>query len=202
MNAIKHAIMKMKFTSKIIAAIFIGGFAFSIASCGKKDKTPKKPEDEVLIKVYCSGEEYWTNKKYFRANSIGESLDQITSKKKAMANAKADLASSINTTIKGTIDNYVKSSEFNNTEEVLENFESLTREVINQELTGIKTICEKQTKTKEGKYKTYIALELSADKLVTKMNERLSKDERLRIDYNYEKFKDTFDKEMEKLENR
>jgi molecular chaperone DnaK (HSP70) len=29
-------------------------------------------------------------------------------------------------------------------------------------------------------------------------NERLSKDEKLKIDYDYEKFKDTFNKEMEK----
>jgi hypothetical protein len=37
--------------------------------------------------------------------------------------------------------------------------------------------------------------------LVATYNERLSKDERLKIDYDYEKFKETFDKEMEKLGN-
>jgi hypothetical protein len=37
---------------------------------------------------------------------------------------------------------------------------------------------------------------------VLKYNENLSKDERLKIDYDYEKFKDTFDKEMEKMGNK
>jgi hypothetical protein len=52
--------------------------------------------------------------------------------------------------------------------------------------------------TKEGNYKTYVAIELSADELVKQYNERLSKDERLKIDYDYEKFKQTFDEEMAK----
>jgi hypothetical protein len=35
--------------------------------------------------------------------------------------------------------------------------------------------------------------------LVGKYHERLAKDERVRAEYNYEKFKETFDAEMEKL---
>jgi hypothetical protein len=66
-------------------------------------------------------------------------------------------------------------------------------------LSGLKTICEKLMQTQNGTYKTYIAIELSADELVASYNERLSKDERLKIDYDYEKFKETFDKEMEKM---
>ncbi len=150
--------------------------------------------------VYCSGTEYFANNEYFRANQVGESLDQATAKKKAMSNARADLASSVETTIKGVIDNYVNSRELNNVEEVEERFESLTREVINQKLTGVKTICEKTTKTDEGKYKTYIAIELAGDELMNAMNERLSKDAKLKIDYDYEQFKKTFDEEMKKME--
>ena len=54
-------------------------------------------------------------------------------------------------------------------------------------------------KTGNNTFKTYVALELSADDLVAKYNERLSKDDRLKIDYDYEKFKDTFNAEMDKL---
>jgi hypothetical protein len=44
-----------------------------------------------------------------------------------------------------------------------------------------------------------VAIELSAQELLAAYNERLSTDERLRIDYDYEKFKETFEKEMEKM---
>jgi hypothetical protein len=89
----------------------------------------------------------------------------------------------------------------NNKEQVEERFESLNREIVDQTLTGVRTICEKNVKTENNTYKTYIAIELSAEELVSKYNERLSKDERLKIDYDYEKFKETFDKEMEKRSN-
>jgi hypothetical protein len=45
-----------------------------------------------------------------------------------------------------------------------------------------------------------VAIELGGEDFLKSMNDRLSKDERLRIDYDYEKFKETFDKEMDKFE--
>ena len=187
----------IKFTSILMIAAFTS--LVMISGCKSKEKVAKVPGEE-LIEVHCAGPEFFANAEYFRANQLGESLDQATAKKKAMSNARADLASSVETTIKGVIDNYVNSRELNNTEEVEERFESLTREVINQKLTGVKTICEKTTKTTEGKYKTYIAIELAGDELMNAMNERLSSDAKLKIDYDYEQFKKTFDSEMKKME--
>jgi hypothetical protein len=34
------------------------------------------------------------------------------------------------------------------------------------------------------------------------MKQKLSRDKQLKIDYDYEKYKETFEKEMEKLENQ
>jgi len=188
----------IKFTS--ILTITALSTLVMISGCKSKEKVTKAPGEE-LIEVHCSGPEFFANAEYFRANQVGESLDQATAKKKAMSNARADLASSVETTIKGVIDNYVNSRELNNTEEVEERFESLTREVINQKLTGVKTICEKTARTDDGKYKTYIAIELAGDELMNAMNERLSSDAKLKIDYDYEQFKKTFDSEMEKMES-
>jgi len=173
-----------------------------LGSCGSKKKASKSVKDqgETLIEVHCSGSEFQSDKKYFRASAIGESLDQMTAKKKAGANARAELASLIQTTVKGTIDNYVNSTEMNNVEQVEERFEGLTREVINQQLNNIKIICEKQTLTSQRKYKTYLALEMSAGDLEKAINDRLSKDAKLQVDYDYTKFKETFEKEMKKLE--
>lgn len=182
------------------SAILFAAFSLSLTGCKNKKSTPKK-EGEVLLKQYCTGSDYFSNSKYFRANAIGESIDQMTAQKKALSNAKARLAGDINTTMKVVSDNYVKSSEFNNKEEVLERFEENARTVVNQSLTGIRTICEEYTKTPEGKFKCYLAIELSGTDIVSKYNERLSKDENLKVDYNYEKFKETFDAEMKKLED-
>ncbi len=189
--------MKKSLLTNLLALSAIG--VFVIGCKGSKDVAAPKGEVEIIVP--CSGPDYFTTNKAFRANSIGESSDQVTSKKKALANARNELAASIQTTVKTVTDNYVNSREFNNKEEIEERFESLNREVVNQKLSGITTICEKLVKTQEGRYKTYIAIELSADALVAEYNERLSKDDRLKIDYDYEKFKETFDAEMDKMKN-
>ena len=129
----------------------------------KSKKEVKAPKGEVEVSVPCSGPDFFTTNKFFRANSIGESEDQVVSKKKALTNARNELAQAIQTTVKTVTDNYVNSREMNNREEVEERFESLNREVVDQTLSGTRTICEKLMKTAEGRYKTYIAIELSAD---------------------------------------
>ena len=112
------------------------------------------------------------------------------------------LASYINTHIKTVTDNYVNSREFNNKEQVEERFESLAREVVDQQITGVRKICEKLTQKQDGQYVYYVAFELGTDDLVSKINERITKDEALRVDYDYEQFKKTFDEEMEKRSKR
>ena len=187
---------------KPLGLLLVGAVVFgsTFTSC-KSSKEVSNVKNETVIEVYCSGPDYRSDKNTFRANSIGESSDQVVARKKAMSNTKADLAGLIETIIKGTTDNYTNSREFNNVEEVEERFETLSREVINQQLNNIKVICEKQTITKEGRYKTYIAIEMSVDALEEALNNKLSRDQRLKVDYDYEKYKETFDKEMEKLEN-
>jgi len=174
-----------------IAAALIGGCKSS-----KKDKTPA---GETEVVVPCSGPDYFTTNKVFRANSIGESMDQVTSKKKALTNARNELAQSIETTVKTVTDNYTNSVSMDKKEQLEQKFESLNREIVDQTLQGLRTICEKLVQTKEGNYKTYVAIELSADDLVKQYNSRLSSDDKLKVDYDYEKFKDTFNKEMDKM---
>lgn len=192
--------MKMLTNLKNVFMLIALGSFITFGGCKSKEKVAKVSEQgETLIEVYCSGPDYQSNDEFFRANQVGESVDQATAKKKAQSNSRAELASSIETTIKAVVDNYVNSRELNNVEEAEERYESLSREVVNQKLTGVKTICERTTKTSEGKYKTYIAIELAGDELMSALNERLSKDDKLKIDYDYEQFKKTFEEEMDKL---
>ena len=67
---------------------------------------------------------------------IGESLDQMTAKKKARSNAQSELAKTISSTMKIVGDNYVNSTEFNNKEEVFRDVSMslMARTVVNQAL--------------------------------------------------------------------
>ena len=169
--------------------------AISIVGCKSKEKTITKELEnrgEVEIVEHCSGESYFSNNKYFRANATGESLDRETAKKKALSNAMADLAKSVSAIMKIVGDNYVNSTEYNNKEEITESFNELARIVVNEEISGAVKICDKLTQKNDKRYVSYIAIELSGQKIATKYHETLSKDEKIKADYNYEKFKETF----------
>ena len=87
------------FTSKaasyaFMALMLVGG----LSACKSKKKAAeaaKPPSGETEVKVLCSGPEFFTDEKNFRANNLGESMDQATAKKKALSNARADMASAI-----------------------------------------------------------------------------------------------------------
>ncbi|MFN3951928.1 MAG: hypothetical protein ACK4KT_05955 [Thermaurantimonas sp.] len=183
-------------------AIFFAFLLSAGLSTGCKSKKIKEtpiPADEVEVKLPCS--EFKSDAKTFRAFAFGESMDLNTAKRKALSNARAELAGMLSTTMKVVGDNYVKSSEYNNKEEILERFEENARTVINQELRGVVPVCERSTKVKNSNiFKYYLALELSAERLADSYFQSLTRDQSLRIDYNYERFKQTFEEEMRKME--
>jgi hypothetical protein len=85
---------------------------------------------------------------------------------------------------------------------VSKRYEELTRLVVKQEINGYKTVCEKVVKTTDNKYRTYLAFELPIDSMLNPIYNKISSDKELKIDYDYEKFKKTFEEEMQKMENK
>ena len=182
----------------LIAGMAIIVIAFS--ACGSTKKAAQGPDGEVLLEQYCSGPEYFTNDEYMRANDVGESMDQSVSKKKAYSNARAKMAADIQTLVKSVNETFVGSSEFNNKEELLEKYQTLTYEVIKQELNGVRTLCEKVTKTSNNTYKTYVAIELAGDELASACGSKISQDEKLKIDFALDQYKKTFKEQMKEFE--
>jgi len=191
----------MKKTRLVFALMLLFVVSIFMSAC-KSEKKIAKENKEKLVNVFCTGPKYETDNKSFRANSVGESLDQALSEKIALNNARTQLASEIKVTVQSALDNYAKQQVHNKGIDLEKNFQSLSREIVNQELIGTRTICKKVTKTRKGHYKTYIAIELTSDKVLKSLNERLSKDEKLKIDYDYEKFKKEFDKALQNMKNQ
>ena len=167
-----------------------------MTSCGSSKpvtQTVQQPavQQDVEINVPCSGPEFQTNKEYFRASSMGLSTDMSIAKKKAMTEARAEIATAINAKVKSVTDSYVSSYQQGR-------YQSLTRTVVEQELSGTRVICEKTMKTPDGKYKVYVSLELAGEEIMNAMANRIKNDDKLRIDFEYEKFKKVFEEEMSK----
>lgn len=197
--------MKKITTNSTLMMVFAMAILITAATgCKRKkeiEKPDPKPAGEVLIAEYCTGDKYMSDKNTFRSAATGESMSRETAKKKSRSNAEDELARTLSATLKAVTDNYVNSTTFNNKEEVTETFNNLARTVVDQELKGAITICDKLTQKPNGNYVSYIAIELSGADIAAAYNDRLSQDERIKAEYNYEKFKETFEAEMEKLSN-
>ncbi len=195
--------MKTIFTKSLMLMMVLAIAMVVLPGCksSKTAATPKVPDEQEVVR-YCYGPDFQSNKEHFRASATGESMDQMMSEKKAVTEARSKLAAQIETLVKTVTDNYGKSAEMNKKEDLMKRYETLSREVVNQKLSGTIEICNKQTKSKEGNYKTYITVELGGNDVLSALNSKLSNDDMLKIDYNYEKFKKTFEDEMDKMESK
>ncbi len=171
----------------------------SIFSCKtKKDIT--KVEDSVEIKIPFSGKDYESNKDYFRAKQVGESTDLSTAKKIAEQNAKAELAGNVESLIKRVTDQYTNQRSVGDKKEFENKFEEISREVVRQDLRDVKIIGEKLYKTKDGIYQYWIAVETSKETTLTGIFDGISKDAKLKLDFDKQQYEKIFDEEMKKYE--
>ena len=84
-------------------------------------------------------------------------------------------------------------------EEAKSHYQELSRKIVKRKLQGTIPVCEKMMKTPEGAFRSYVAIELGGPEVLREISNSISNDEKLRIDYDYEKFKKTFEEEMNKM---
>ncbi len=193
--------MKKSHVSKLSFTIGLVIIGLIFCSCGGPKPLSVQEMGEVEVESLCVGKKYESSSKALRFSAIGESKDQMTAKKKAISEARAGLAATINTTVKSVTDNYVKTTNLGTRENITRVYESLLREVVNQNLYKAVIICEKMTITKKGLYKYYVCLEQNSKDLIESMENALAMNEAIKTSYNYKKFREVFDSEMSKFGN-
>jgi hypothetical protein len=163
---------------------------------GKDTSSTPQTRGEVRIVEYCSGPEFLTNGEFFRASATGTSPQREIAKKIARQNAEATLARAVEATVEIVAENQATQLGFGTKEEATSKFNELSRTIVNKKLTGAITICQELTLTEEKKYIAYLAIELSGGELANAYTDGLKQDERIRAEYNYDTFKDTFEEVM------
>lgn len=189
----------MKILFKVLGIVALASLVM-LTSCKGKKNTAATPKGATEISIPCS-DKGKSDKNYYRADASAKSSDMSLSREKALSAAKARLASLIQTQIKSVTDRYVNETEVGDKSDYEQKFENLTREVVNQTLADITVACEKNFQETDGKYTTYVAVELDKETILNKTHNSVSKDEKLRVDYDKKKFEEIFNQEMEKLAN-
>jgi hypothetical protein len=184
--------------------LFLGALAISLSSCGSKKDLADAENSREIVSIPCSGSDFTTDEEFFRANESGESPRMSMAKRQALLNAKAVLAGNIESQIKSVTQQYTNQRSFESQQskvEFEEQFEEMTRNVVDQQLNDVKIICEKVLKGKDdGNYQYFVAVEMPKSALRENIDNEISREERLQLEYDKQKFMEIYDEEMEKVE--
>ena len=90
----------------------------------------------------------------------------------------------------------------NDRQEYANKFEEEARAIVNQRLNDVVIKDERVFQEANGSYSYFIVIEMSKDALLNNISDRISRDERLRLDFDQYQFRKIFDEEMAKFENR
>ncbi len=192
--------MKSIAQSTVLSVILIAGM--TLVSCKSKKEAATVTVKETGFKKVespLSDKQYKSDDQHFRARGIGESPDETASRKIALMNAKSELASLIQTTMKKVSDQYTNQRTVGKDKEYENKFEEMTREVTNLEMANLREIGTETYTNEQGLYKTYLVLEAKKDEIFQKMDSRISSDKKLQLDYDKAKFQQVFDEEMKKM---
>jgi len=185
--------------TKTIKSIVIAGavlFAAMIADtgCNSSRKALSLPFD---------GKQYQTDNNYFRARSSGSSPDLETAKRIALQLARTEMATNIQATMKVVSEIYTNQMQVGNVQEFGQTFDAISRQVVDQTLNDVKTIGEKAFQEADGRYRYWVAIEMNKEPVVRGLEERISNEDKMKLEFDRYRFRQIFDEEMQKFqENR
>jgi hypothetical protein len=185
---------------KVLSISFLVLFvSLGFESCKSKQKVSSNKEVGTILKDMPCEKDGRSDKKFFRAFAMATSADLQLSKEKALLAAKQKLVTLIKSTTKTVTDRYINERGFGKTPEIEQKFENITREVANETISNIVMACEKSSVLDDGRYRSFVAIEVDRDDVMNGMNNRLSNNQKLQIDYDKQKFEEIFNEEMDKL---
>jgi hypothetical protein len=156
--------------TKLLIPVVVLMIAASCSSgmLGKKVKEPFR------------GNAYESNNRFFRGTGKGESSQDNIARGKADIEAKAQLASQVQTTVKEVSDQYLGQTSNEAAADVADKFQSLIRETMNTEISDVRKIGEeKYYNEKEKKYTVFIAYEIKKNAMFRFLKKKAEVDDKI-----------------------
>ena len=166
-----------------------------MASCGSKKQVASSnfpcPECKATTEVF----------RYLGQHVAASDRQMQQARSMAANNARTELANMVEATVKNVIDNYTSEYITDDQAEFKQRTQGLARTVVNQVLRGTPVICEgtMPSTSVQGGIICFACVELTGKTVLDAISSQISNDEKLRTDFEYEKFKQVFEEEMSKL---
>lgn len=175
-------------------------FSLIITSCDSSRKITKETASGEIRKEFripCA--DFSENSKdAFRATASATSPNHQFAKDKAIGLARNALSQKIEISVSSLFDDYSNQYDVGTKEDFKQITKQITRQVTEQGLTGINITCEQNFTLSSGKYEVWIGIEMPMDNIGKSIYNNISQEKKIRLDYDYEKFKEELQKELEK----
>ena len=140
----------------------VGGL---LTACGSNSPMGKK------VKEPFQGNKYESNNRFFRSVGKGVSASDNVAVNKADLEAKRQLASQVNTSIKNVSDQYLGQTTNLDGADIADKFQSLTREAMNTEISDLRKIGQEKYHNGE-QYTVFVAYEIKKNSMFKFMRKR------------------------------
>lgn len=187
------------------AYLLIIGITISLfTSCGSSKKGSETTTvEDTRTEIIDPCKEYSKNTEgMIRATASAISPNHQFAKEKAMAAAKNIISQKVSVTVNGLFVNYVNEYDVKNEQEFSAKTQAITKQLTDQALIGLNSTCQKDYKLSSGDYEIYIGLELPIENIGKSIFDNISKDDKIKLDYDYDKFKEEMQKELEKQRSK
>lgn len=143
-------------------------FGLALPSCKSVDQYGVEQQSPF------SGSDYESSRRYFRAVGKGQSADERVAKRKSDMDARTQLAGMVDVTIREVADDYLRESAIVDRGEVMTQFQSLTRQVMDTRLADVRKLDEKTFYNAENqKYTVFTAYEIHKDSMFDMLEDQI-----------------------------
>ena len=164
-----------------------------MASCGTQKQTASNlpcPECKSTTDVF-----------RYLGQHVASTDRQMQQARQMAANAaRTELATQVSATVKRVVDNYTSEYITGAESDFRQRLQDVSRTVVNQLLVGTPVICEgTMPGSTPGNTICFACVELTGKSVLDGIASKIGNDEKLRTDFEYEKFKKVLEEEMSKL---
>ena len=161
------------------------------------------------ISNLCDGNKYNTDEKFFRARFTGQGILRENALEKALFNARTELGNQIRLSVFGVtnrfVDNYTQMWD----ESLKQKFIGWVEQSIEMTLRNSYQICEKTIQYKNTRYfETQVVVETPKEIYLTYLqtgianDDKISQDDKTRINFEFDKYREEYKKMKEGYDNR
>ncbi|GGH73887.1 MAG: hypothetical protein EP346_03845 [Bacteroidetes bacterium] len=120
------------------------------------------------------GSDYESSRRYFRAVGKGQSADERVARSKSDMDARTQLAGMVDVTIKEVADDYLRESAIVDRSEVMTQFQSLSRQVMNTRLADVRKLDEKvYYNSEKQQYTAFTAYEIHKNSMFDMIEDQI-----------------------------